>query len=152
MRGADERIRDVTVELDSEPARSAVRGTAAPLQVHAFDGERHVVRPDRVATEEPLELRLAPPDGPAFPLTVTMRTPGHDFELAAGFLYSEGVIEGRDDLAGLRYCTDGPQEHNAVSVDLRRPPASLAALRTFATTSSCGVCGKASIDDVEVRC
>ncbi len=83
-----------------------------------------------------------------------MRTPGDDFELAAGFLYTEGILRGREDVSDLRYCRGSePQEYNIVSVRLRDSAAFDKSLltRNFYTTSSCGVCGKASLEAVEVR-
>jgi FdhD protein len=103
---------------------------------------------DAVAAEEPLEIRI---DGDA--LAITMRTPGHDFELALGFLLSEGIVASADDVAALRYCVDDAQQYNVVNVDLApgvaRPSAGQR--RAFVTTSSCGLCGKASIDSVRTR-
>jgi FdhD protein len=104
--------------------------------------------------EEPMEIRLAVPGGGEHAVAVTMRTPGNDFELAAGFLFSEGLVARRDDVADLRYCTDvDPQEYNVVTVHLRPgvafDPDSLT--RNFYTTSSCGVCGKASLEAIEIR-
>ncbi|MET7288085.1 formate dehydrogenase accessory sulfurtransferase FdhD [Streptomyces sp. NPDC005573] len=106
-------------------------------------------RPDTLAAEEPMEIRV---DGR--PLTVTMRTPGDDFDLAAGFLVSEGVVHKESDVAGIRYCagatSDGGNTYNVVDVVLgagvEAPDASLE--RNFYTTSSCGLCGKASLDAV----
>nr|PZN45430.1 MAG: formate dehydrogenase accessory sulfurtransferase FdhD [Actinomycetota bacterium] len=106
-------------------------------------------RVDVLAAEEPLEIRVN-----GRPVTVTMRTPGHDFELAAGFLVSEGVIASPGDLAGMRYCAgaleDGMNTYNVLDLTLapgvREPETSLA--RNFYTTSSCGVCGKASLEAV----
>jgi FdhD protein len=106
-------------------------------------------RPDTLAAEEPMEIRVR---GRA--LTVTMRTPGDDFDLAAGFLVSEGVLHAAEDVAGVRYCAgataDGGNTYNVVDVALAphvaAPDASLE--RNFYTTSSCGVCGKASLDAV----
>ena len=112
-------------------------------------------RVDTLATEEPLEIRLqvSAPGGAEtapVPISITMRTPGHDFELAAGFLFSEGIVRRREAIQGLEYCV-GPvqaQQYNTVSVRLR--PGSAPDLeklsRHFYTTSSCGVCGKASLD------
>ena len=81
---------------------------------------------DRLATEEPLEIRLGWPGSPAARVAVTMRTPGHDFELAAGFLYGEGVLAAAEDLRTVAYCTDvtltPEQEFNVVTVELDRPP------------------------------
>ncbi|MGW8884516.1 formate dehydrogenase accessory sulfurtransferase FdhD [Streptomyces sp. NPDC055749] len=106
-------------------------------------------RPDTLAAEEPMEIRVG-----GRPLTVTMRTPGDDFDLAAGFLVSEGVVHATDDVAGIRYCagatSDGGNTYNVVDVALApgvaAPDASLE--RNFYTTSSCGLCGKASLDAV----
>lgn len=118
------------------------------------DGAGRRVRRDALATEEPLEIRLAPAGGAPQRVAVTMRTPGSDFELAAGFLFTEGVLRDPGDLAAIRYCVDeaadGAQQYNVVSVHLA-PGAAFDAdslRRNFYTTSSCGVCGKASIEAV----
>ncbi|HEX6037304.1 formate dehydrogenase accessory sulfurtransferase FdhD [Longimicrobium sp.] len=113
-------------------------------------------RDDLLAVEEPLEIRLVRAEDTgraeeaATRVAVTMRTPGADFELAAGFLYSEGLIDGPDSIGRIRYCTDAPQQYNTVSVHLAPgadfDPSLLS--RNFYATSSCGVCGKASIDAV----
>lgn len=108
-------------------------------------------RDDLLAVEEPLEIRVVRAGGAeATRVAVTMRTPGADFELAAGFLYAEGLIGGPDAVARIRYCTDAPQRYNTVSVHLAPgadfDPSLLS--RNFYATSSCGVCGKASIDAV----
>jgi FdhD protein len=87
-------------------------------------------------------------------VAVTMRTPGADMELAAGFLFTEGLLQTADEIATMRYCgLEEPveQRFNVVTVELRRPFELGGLLRNFAATSSCGVCGKASIDQVEVR-
>lgn len=112
------------------------------------DGEA-ATRPDTLAAEEPMEIRVG-----GRPLTVTMRTPGDDFDLACGFLVSEGVVHATTDVAGVRYCagatSDGGNTYNVVDVVLgpgvAAPDASLE--RNFYTTSSCGLCGKASLDAV----
>ncbi|MFG2072198.1 formate dehydrogenase accessory sulfurtransferase FdhD [Nonomuraea maritima] len=105
-----------------------------------------VERVDSLAAEEPLEIRL---DGT--PLTVTMRTPGDDFDLAAGFLVSEGAIGSADDIATIRYCAgataDGGNSYNVLDVRLA-PGVPAPEPRNFYTTSSCGVCGKASLEAV----
>ncbi|MFY9714748.1 MAG: formate dehydrogenase accessory sulfurtransferase FdhD [Microbacterium sp.] len=108
-------------------------------------------RADTLAVEEPLEIRVA-----GTPMAVTMRTPGHDVELAAGFLVSEGVIARGDDFRSAIHCggpgTGGVENtYNVLDLSLApgvQPPAPELA-RSFYTTSSCGVCGKASIDAVE---
>lgn len=111
-------------------------------------------RRDVLAVEEPLEIRVVPPGGTAQRISVTMRTPGADFELAAGFLFGEGLIDHGAQVAAIRYCVDaaieGAQQYNVVNVHLAPgTPFDPAALRrNFYTTSSCGVCGKASIEAV----
>jgi FdhD protein len=115
-------------------------------------GEHRSTRPDTVAAEEPLEIRLG-----GRPLSVTMRTPGHDFDLVHGFLQTEGVIAELEDVAGLRYCEgtddEGRNTYNVIDVDLadgvQAPDTALD--RNFYTSSSCGVCGKASIDAIRTR-
>jgi FdhD protein len=109
------------------------------------------VRRDVLATEEPLEIRVVGADGGAHRVSVTMRTPGADFELAAGFLYGEGLIGGPEDVSAIRYCVERgaeAQRYNVVSVHLAPgaafDPASVQ--RNFYVSSSCGVCGKASIE------
>ncbi|MCZ4497759.1 MAG: formate dehydrogenase accessory sulfurtransferase FdhD [Marmoricola sp.] len=110
-------------------------------------GEERLQHEDRLATEEPLEIRVAWPGGAAQRLAVTMRTPGHDFELTAGWLVHEQVAS-PGDLLGIRYCTDvdlrDDEEFNVVTADLAHEPASLPAAR--AVSSACGVCGTTSID------
>src|SRR5213593_2768149 len=103
---------------------------------------------DYLVGEEPLEIRLG-----ARPISVTMRTPGHDLELAVGFLLTEGVINGSDQIASLRQVTLRGQKRNVVRVDLRAGvKIDRARLRrNFTATSGCGLCGKTSIDAVRVR-
>ena len=109
-------------------------------------------RPDSIAVEEPLELRV---DGK--PLAVTMRTPGHDVELAHGFLHTEGVIGSVDDIRDARYCDsrddEGRNTYNVLDLGLAPgvPPPVTGVERNFYTTSSCGVCGKASLDAVRTK-
>ena len=114
-------------------------------------------RRDAVAVEEPLEIRLltaGTAGNERHNVAVTMRTPGHDFELAAGFLFGEGILRRREDLAELTYCrSDDPQQYNIVEARLRPDAPFDPSLlnRNFYTSSSCGVCGKASLEAVEVR-
>ena len=95
-----------------------------PARVQAWAGDRLRDRPDRLVTEEPMEIRI---DGAGprrcVPLAVVMRTPGHDFELAVGFCITEGIIDSGADLAEVRYCLgpDAEQEYNVVTVATRRP-------------------------------
>ena len=109
-----------------------------------FDGDTSVTRPDTLVVEEPLELRVA-----GEPLTVTMRTPGDDMDLAAGFLVSEGVVSRTDQLTSMRYCagTDeqGRNTYNVLDLTLTVPPPRA---RAFFTSSSCGLCGTASLEAV----
>ena len=140
---------DVDTPDDLARAQAVRRPTtAAPVFVVGATrpgGER----PDTLVTEEPMELRVGGPDEELVPVTVTMRTPGHDFELAAGWLLAERVIDGIDDLAAIRYCAlgeDEPQRYNIVSVRLIRPTALDGVVRGTTTTASCGVCGTATLD------
>lgn len=109
-------------------------------------------RVDALAAEEPLELRVG---GKA--LTVTMRTPGQDVELAHGFLLSEGVIGGLADVAVARFCEgtgpDGMNTYNVLDLTLADgvAPPDVGVERNFYTTSSCGVCGKAALDAVKLK-
>ena len=108
-------------------------------------------RPDTLVVEEPLEIRVN-----GSPLAVTMRTPGHDVELAHGFLLTEAVIGSADDVTVARYCDglddDSLNTYNVLDVTLAEgvPPPQIGVERNFYTTSSCGVCGKASLDAVRV--
>ncbi|HET8589990.1 MAG TPA: formate dehydrogenase accessory sulfurtransferase FdhD [Nakamurella sp.] len=107
---------------------------------------------DVVVVEEPLEIRVA-----GGPLAVTMRTPGHDVELAIGFLVSEGVITSGDQVVTARYCAgatdEGVNTYNVLDVALAPgvTPPDPGVQRAFYTTSSCGLCGKSSIDTVRTR-
>jgi FdhD protein len=124
--------------------------------VWALDHESGTLRADHLATEEPLEIRLVTQEV-RHTVAVTMRTPGNDFELAAGFLHGEGVIGSRDEVAQIRYCVDpsidAAQQYNIVNVALRSGVTpDLAPLeRHFYTSSACGVCGKASLEALQLR-
>lgn len=112
-------------------------------------------KPDTLAAEEPLEIRVGPATATRSALAVTMRTPGHDLDLAIGFLVTEGIIGSADDVVTAQLCAgdNEPNTYNVVDVALApgvAPPTTDPA-RHFYTTSSCGVCGKASIDAVRVR-
>lgn len=114
---------------------------------------------DILAVEEPLEMRLVfIENGRRLDksLAITMRTPGDDFELVAGFLFSEGIIQNRDELEQISYCVGlekEKQQYNVVSVQLRLGVGFDAdrLLRHFYMTSSCGVCGKASLEALQIR-
>ncbi|CAL9617347.1 Sulfur carrier protein FdhD [Streptomyces sp. enrichment culture] len=106
-------------------------------------------RPDTLAAEEPLEIRLG-----GKPLAITMRTPGDDFALAAGFLVSEGAVSRAEDVADIVYCAgatrNGSNTYNVVDIQLAPgvPLPDISLERNVYTTSSCGLCGKASLDAV----
>jgi FdhD protein len=123
------------------------------VQVIAVRADRHLRKPELLATEEPLEIRVGGPHDEPAPVAVTMRTPGHDFELAAGFLHTEAILPEGAGIVGVGYC-------QAVTEDERRNVVSVvcdtafipAARRQFVATSSCGICGKESIDQVRLSC
>ena len=123
----------------------------ARRRVKHLTAEKAITRPETLVVEEPLEIRV---NGSA--VTVTMRTPGSDFELAQGFLLTEGFIAGRDDVLTIRYCDgrddNGANTYNVLDVTLADGVAmpDLDVTRNFYTTSSCGVCGKASLDAVRL--
>ena len=132
------------------------RSSKTKTRVRVVEDGKLRVRPDTLATEEPMEIRLITGGGRQT-VAVTMRTPGADFELAAGFLYGEGIVKSSDDIAKISYCVDSDldaaQQYNIVNVELRggreydlRPLE-----RHFYTSSACGVCGKASLEQLELR-
>ena len=142
--------------LDGRPGAGSVSGERArEVSVVRVRGAAGCRRNDLLTVEEPLEIRVchagaAAADGERS-VAVTMRTPGHDHELAAGFLFCEGFFKRPEELAGVSYCG---REGNVVRVTLTGAPDRATARGTdargnlLAATSSCGVCGKASIDDV----
>ncbi len=129
------------------------------VRVWRVRADEEVWEEDWVAAEEPLEIRVTYFPEPGRPpetrsVSVTMRTPGDDFELAAGFLFTEGLVAKRGEIRKVTYCSgDEPQEYNLVEVRLTPraafDPSRLQ--RNFYMTSSCGVCGKASLDAIEVQ-
>jgi FdhD protein len=132
-----------------------IRRTVTPVQVVAVRHDHHLRVPDQLATEEPMEIRAAGPGQAAEAVAVTMRTPGHDFELAVGFLHTEGLIAGPADVVAVRYCelpAGEEQQFNVVTVGLTQAYHPGSYLRTFGAGSSCGTCGKASLDQIEVFC
>jgi FdhD protein len=132
------------------------RGSKTKVRVRVVEEGHARIRPDTLATEEPMEIRLLSGDATRT-VAVTMRTPGADFELVAGFLYGEGIVSSPDNILKISYCVDADldaeQQYNIVNVKLRgdhgydlRPLE-----RHFYTTSACGVCGKASLEQLELR-
>ncbi len=133
-------------------------GPTARVQVSEHTGAGTVRRrADRLVTEEPLEIRCSWPGEAPRPVAVTMRTPGHDFELAAGLLFAEGVAA-PGTIEAVAYCTQTPREsrqtYNVVTASLTRPPAAALQRRSdtvTAASSACGVCGTESIGVVLAR-
>ncbi|MFG1996631.1 formate dehydrogenase accessory sulfurtransferase FdhD [Actinoplanes sp. NPDC048988] len=129
-------------------ARTMTRRPVVKINLDATGEPRR--RADDLAAEEPLEIRVRKQ-----PLAVTMRTPGQDIDLAMGFLLTEGVIRSAADVVTAQLCagTDTPNTYNVVDIVLGAdvPPPVTDPSRNFYTTSSCGVCGKASIDAVRTK-
>ena len=131
-----------------------IRHNLTNARLVAFHDGTRSERADTLVTEEPLEIRVEGPDQEPVQVAVTMRTPGGDFELAAGFLFTEGLVA-PGEVRRVAYCDNLPgedQRYNVVSVSLARPFDREELRRNFFATSSCGVCGKAALEDVEVRC
>lgn len=145
-------------------------GSKTKATVWVVENGKAQSRSDQIATEEPLEIRIIHPhhtfaslsheggrQRAVFTLAVTMRSPGADFDLVAGFLYSEGVVKSRADIRRMSYCVDsevdGEQRYNIVNVELDSALSlDLQPLeRHFFTTSACGVCGKASLESLRLR-
>lgn len=122
---------------------------STPAEVWVIEGDRATQMPDELATEEPLEIRLATKDG-AQPVAVTMRTPGSDPELAVGFLYAEGILRDRSDVRGVHSTASRaagePGHVLTIEIDPELAPDFARLDRHFYTTSACGLCGKGSLD------
>ncbi|WP_245838818.1 formate dehydrogenase accessory sulfurtransferase FdhD [Marininema halotolerans] len=134
------------------------RSQAPRRKVHQVRQGQSQVHTDSLAGEEPLEIRLTHPSvRDPISIAVTMRTPGDDFDLAAGFLFTEGILPSREAIHSITYCrdpkVDGEQRYNIVNVNVYTDVSlHLEHLtRHFYTSSSCGVCGKASLEAIEVR-
>ncbi len=131
------------------PARSATRKPIVAI------GEQSIAeRSDWLAVEEPLEIRARGPEQAPTSVAVTMRTPGDDAELAVGFLFTEGLLTRHDEIVSAGACVSTKQGGacNIVLVTLSRAFDSASLKRNFFATSSCGVCGKASLDQLAIRC
>jgi FdhD protein len=141
-----------------EPAAAAParRGSRTRTRVLTYRDAAMRPRDDLLATEEPLEIRVTAA-GARRDVAVTMRTPGHDMELAVGFLFGEGIVRSPEDVRQVRYCVDRElseeQRFNTVTVDLAAGalPELQRLERHFTVTSACGVCGKESLDGLERR-
>jgi len=139
-----------------EPQRddlSAVRRPVTPMRIVDVTGTEARERPDRLVTEEPMEIRVQAPGGEPEPVAVTMRTPGNDFDLAVGFCVTEGILRDRSILGEVAYCLDDAdvQQYNVVTLRVRAP-VDLGPRRSFEVNASCGLCGKQKLDDLEVLC
>jgi FdhD protein len=133
-------------------------GSSLAIDISKVSGDQRITKADNVAVEEPLEIQLSYPSAEgaaAKSISITMRTPGDDAELAVGFLYTEGIIDSGDQVASVEHCGAPDSETGlqnlvrvalkpGVDVDIDRLQ------RHFYTTSSCGVCGKASLDALRV--
>jgi FdhD protein len=142
----------------SPPSPISPAGAAVRAPVVTYEGGRVERRVDLLAAEEPLEMRVSVEEGgrrARHGVAVTMRTPGHDFQLAAGFFLSEGIVAEREAIWSIAYCEEVEgAERNVVEVTLKPgtpfDPARFS--RNVYTTSSCGICGKTSIDLVRALC
>lgn len=131
---------------------SSARSKATDCKVTVVTAEgRQGSKPDLLVTEEPMEIRAGAPGNEPISIAVTMRTPGHDFELAVGFLFTEGIITHPDDVRSVKYCelVEGEeQQYNIVTVTLARQFDIALARRAMVTSASCGICGTESIDQL----
>ncbi|GAA5068994.1 formate dehydrogenase accessory sulfurtransferase FdhD [Nocardia callitridis] len=120
----------------------------ARRRMRRISPEGEIQRPDTLAVEEPLEIRIG-----AAPLMVTMRTPGNDVDLVHGFLLSEAMIGAAEEIVAARYCSgtddEGRNTYNVLDVTLRTP--TTVPTRNVLTTGACGLCGKTALDEVRTR-
>ncbi|HEV2450532.1 MAG TPA: formate dehydrogenase accessory sulfurtransferase FdhD [Streptosporangiaceae bacterium] len=160
MAGRTARRRITRIAAPADPPRNgpasnrqASNGQASNRQASNGQAAGLSHRSDLLAVEEPLEIRVN-----GRPLAVTMRTPGDDIDLAAGFLASEGVVAGASDIAEIRICGEAPEPGNVAPGNVAEVRLAVPAgldddrlRRNFLTTSACGVCGKTSIDAIRTR-
>src|SRR3989442_8146292 len=143
------RAMDAKSDLATEPTRtSTTRRRVGQVREGLVR-----VREDALAVEEPLEIRLYPGDDLSYlQVAVTMRTPGHDFQLAAGFLFTEGILTSAFQVGAIVHCEEEGEDRrgNVVNVltDPGAPPPDEGWQRRFYVSSSCGICGRSSIDAV----
>jgi FdhD protein len=135
-------------------ASSDFAGKTFSIRRVAQNQPREPAETDTLAVEEPLEIRLGFNENGKFQhkaISITMRTPGSDFELAAGFLFTEGILQNKNQISAIKHCGRFGQLKNTVRVDLQNNvEVNLKKIeRNFYTTSSCGVCGKSSIEALE---
>ena len=138
--------------MSSVSPTGVARSRATDVKVVTVNAEgRSGSKPDFVVTEEPMEIRAGAPGQEPESVSVTMRTPGHDFELAVGFLFTEGMIAAPSDVATVKYCElngEEEQKYNIVTVGLTRAFDMALARRAMVTSSSCGICGTESLDQL----
>ena len=127
--------------------------STTPVKIWNVNQQQRIEKSDFLAVEEPVEIRLALQGQSPKSISITMRTPGNDFELAVGFLFTEGIIQSKDQIKNIDYAKvwEPDKEENVVLVDIAEGVEIdfLRLERHFYTSSSCGVCGKASIDAVK---
>ena len=141
-------LADSILQVSTDAVRQSVSTTRVTTVRDLVVGDRT----DTLAAEEPMEIRAAGPGQEPVRVAITMRTPGHDFELAGGFLITEGLVT-PDGITAVAYCEDpDAQRYNVVTVRTRGRFDLGAAERNFFATSSCGICGKAALEAVTVRC
>jgi FdhD protein len=137
-----------------DPAQPSIERQATRVRVVAVRGGTVETREDRLTGEEPMAIRARGPDQDPVDVAVTMRTPGHEAELAVGFLVTEGLLEGaRVSEVTFADAATSSRPDDEVTVHLDRAfDAARVAERHFVATASCGICGKATLDEIEVRC
>lgn len=132
-----------------------LRRSTTPARVRVLRDGEGTERTEPLATEEPMEIRVQSPGGRATAVAVTMRTPGADFELAAGYLWTEGILEDPRGIRRVSYCEDLPDEeqhYNVVTVEVARAVDPARLERRATVNSSCGICSRATLEEVEVAC
>ena len=145
--------------MSDEVRQKGAPGSAVPATVLAVNGGEIRERVDAVAAEEPLEIRVVAEVGgrrQRHGVAVTMRTPGHDFELAAGFLCGEGILTHSDEVWRIEYCDGDSVDDSDNIVEVHLQPGvefEVEGLtRHVFTSSSCGLCGRASLEAVQIAC
>ncbi len=139
--------------INMAKAVSAVKSEKFQTEIQRVSFDFVVAENDTLAVEEPLEIRLGFVENGKFThkaISITMRTPGNDFELAAGFLFTEGILQSKNQIKHIKHCGTFPNNQNTVRIDLM-PDIYIAFKkleRNFYTTSSCGVCGKSSLESL----
>jgi FdhD protein len=140
--------------VTTDPREPSIERRATRALVTAYHAGRADVREDRLAGEEPLAIRACGPGQDPVDVAITMRTPGHEAELAAGFLHAEGLLASAEQIEAIEVGDPGSMARpdDQVTVRLRVPfDAGRVAERHFAATAACGICGRASLDEVHVR-